>query len=96
MIAVTASLRAKEGKREELEAVLVSLSEKVRANEPDCALYQVARCKSEPDLLLVMERYRDEAALAAHSNSGHFKAAIPSMMGCLEGTPDIVIYDEIG
>ena len=95
MIAVIATLKAKEGKEEELVGVLKALGSKVLANESDCKLYQLSRSKSDPQTYVLMERYTDGAALAQHSNTEYFKAGIPNMIACCEGPPQVALYDEI-
>lgn len=94
MIAVIATLEAKEGKEAELESLMKELAEKVRANEPGCALYALHRAKA-PRTYVMLERYADTAALAAHSSSPHFQAAMPRLGGCLAGAPKIERLDEV-
>ena len=95
MVAVTAHVKVKEGMGEELERVMKALAEKVLANEPGCEQYQLCRSKQDPQAYVVMERYQDDDALGAHANSEHFKAAIPEMMACCEGPPNILLFDEV-
>ncbi len=95
MIALTASLVAMEGKEKELERVIGALSEKVLANESGCVLYQLARSRNDPRAYVLLERYRDEAALSHHSNTDYFKAAIPEMMACLDGPPRIAMFEDV-
>jgi quinol monooxygenase YgiN len=95
VIAVTATLKAKAGKEQELTRVVQALAQKVRANEPDCKLYQLARSKSDPALFVLIERYANDAALARHSNTDYFKAGIGEMMALVEGRPEIRLFDEL-
>ena len=95
MIAVTATLKAKEGQQACLERVIQALAEKVRSNEPDCRLYQLSRSKNDPQNYLLMERYTDASALGQHSNTEYFKAAVGPMMACLDGPPRIELFDEV-
>jgi len=95
MVAVVAELRAKEGQEAELERVMKDLAEKTRANEPGCELYQLARHKQDARRYVVMERYADDAAFEAHSQSAHFKAAVPALLGCLDGAPKIDVFDDV-
>ena len=41
--------------------------------EPGCLGYEVFRSADEPCALLLLESYRDDAALLAHRSSPHFK-----------------------
>ena len=95
MIAVTALLKAKRGEEDQLERVLRELAQKVRGAEPGCLLYQVARSQHDHQLYAVIERYTDEEALAAHANSEHNRDATPALMECLDGRPEIALFEEL-
>jgi len=95
VIAVTARLRARRGEEEAVAAALRALTQSVRAEEPACLLYRAARSKHDPQLFVVLERYRDDAALAAHANSAHFREAVPALLDLLEGQPEIALFDEL-
>lgn len=41
--------------------------------EPGCVSYIPHQLAEEPDTVLIYEQYRDDAALAAHRESEHFK-----------------------
>ena len=95
MVSVVARMRAKEGRTRDLEKVLRELADQVRTNEPGCELYRAARSKHDSALYVVMERYADDEALATHSNAEHFRARLPEMLECCEGTPEIALFDEL-
>ena len=95
MIAVTALLKAKRGQEDQLEHVLRELGQKVRGAEPGCLLYRAARSQHDRQLYLVIERYADEEALAAHANSEHNRDATPELMKCLEERPEISLFEEL-
>ncbi|MGH0030975.1 MAG: putative quinol monooxygenase [Myxococcota bacterium] len=95
MIAVTAELKAKDGRQEDLEAQLGRLAEQVRDGEPGCRLYVFARSKHDPQLYVTLERYDDEEALAAHSHADHYTAALRGMMDCLEAPPRVALFEEV-
>lgn len=88
MLAVIATLEVKEGMESEFEAVMKELAAKVTANEPGCSLYALYRAKA-PRTYVMLERYADKDALAAHSQSDHFRGAMGRLMGCLGGAPKI-------
>lgn len=87
MLAVIAKLNVRAGKEAEFEPVMLDLAEKVRANEPGNHLYTLV--KDEEGAYYVMELYEDEAALAAHGSSEHFKAAGPKFAGLMGGPPEV-------
>lgn len=96
MVATTALLKAKPGREEELERVLRTLESEVRANEPGCESWRPLRSRHDPRLYLLVERYADDEALAAHANSSHYIEAIPSLMDCLEEPPRLAIFGPLG
>ncbi len=87
MIGVIAKLNVKPEASAEFEEVFLTLSEAVRANEPGCILYQL--CRDDDGNYVVMEMYESEAALAAHGQSEHFKAAGAGFKGKMGGPPEI-------
>ncbi len=95
MIALVVDMKVKEGKGAELESVITGLGEKVLANEDGCKMYQLARSKKDADTYVLIERYVDDAALALHGGTDYFKAAMPKMMGALDGPPKISMFEEV-
>jgi quinol monooxygenase YgiN len=94
MVVVTAKLKAAAGRELALERVFMDLAQQVRLNEPGCSMY--AFCRSQqPGRYVVVECYADQAALAAHGASAHFKAALPKIGGCIEGAPEIEVLTEV-
>jgi quinol monooxygenase YgiN len=94
MIAVIARLSAKAGQGAALEKTMRTLGEQVRANEPGCTQYLL--CKSQtPDEVVVIERYKDQAALDTHGNTPHFRAAFSELSQLLGGAPSIEVLTEL-
>lgn len=93
MIALLAKLNVAAGKEREFESAMLELAAQVRANEPGNQLYTLVK---DEDGYAVMELYADEAALAAHSASEHFKAAGPKLGAVMAGRPEIKRYEVIG
>ena len=75
-VAVTARVRAKEGRAEELIAAFGALLEQAQ-DEPGTLLYTVNRSTDDLHLFWVYELYADGDAFAAHSESGAMAAAGP-------------------
>lgn len=65
--------------------------------EDGCLHYSFAQDISDPDRIRVSERWRDEAALAAHSASAHMAAFQKAMAGAKVEGADLRLYgaDEI-
>ena len=92
MIALLARLNVAPGKEAEFEAIMTALAKEVRANEPGNQLYTLVK---DDEGYAVMEIYDDQAALDAHGESEHFKAAGPKFAGVMAGRPDIKQFDVI-
>jgi quinol monooxygenase YgiN len=58
--------------RAEIAEILRNLAEATR-QEPGCAAFFPHQVQEDPDTVLIYERYRDDAAMAAHRDSPHFK-----------------------
>jgi len=95
VIAVTSRLVARPGREPQLEKLLGELAAQVRSREAGCALFLAARSPHDPRIFLLIERYVDALAHAAHANAEHFAAALPDLMECLEGHPEIALFHEL-
>jgi len=58
--------------RAEIAEALRALTAASR-REPGCVSYIPHQLAEEPDTVVIYEQYRDDAALAAHRDSEHFK-----------------------
>ncbi len=95
MIGVIAKLPVKQEKVQEAIEAIKELMVHV-AKEEGTLVYTMNRGrKSEPNTLVMMERYRDKAALDAHSSTPHFKAFFAKAGELLDGKPEISIMEEI-
>jgi quinol monooxygenase YgiN len=73
MRAIVAYLTAKPGKEAEFKEKMTAQAERCLANEPGCLQFDVAQDPNHPARLVMLEVYRDEAAVKAHQESAHFK-----------------------
>ncbi|MDB5584082.1 MAG: Antibiotic biosynthesis monooxygenase [Bradyrhizobium sp.] len=89
MITLIARLTAKEGELDNLRATALELGAAVTANEPGSALFSVSD-GPDPNTLILIERYVDDAALEAHRASDHLKTVGRKMGPALAGKPDIL------
>lgn len=87
-IGIIATLRVQPGKEAEFEAVFAELAPAVRANEPGNSFYKLFRT-AEAGVYKVLECYDDEAAVAAHRASDHFRTLGAKLSPCLAGAPEI-------
>jgi quinol monooxygenase YgiN len=75
MFVVSAHYYAKEGKDDDVAAVLQTMIPISRA-EPGCALYTVNRSVDDPRKFLLYEQYRDKSGYEAHMATDVFMANI--------------------
>jgi quinol monooxygenase YgiN len=94
MVALIAKMKIKEGKMEEAIELFRGLVPKVGEEEGTVA-YAVCRDKANPDLLVVIERYRDREAIQAHSSTPHFKEFSAALIPLLDGKMELSVLDEI-
>ena len=76
MIVLVAKYTAKAGKGDTVAEALTRMAPLVKAGEPGCLVYHANRSTDNPDFFLLYEIYRDQAALAAHRETPHFKSII--------------------
>ncbi len=94
-IGVIARLKIQDGKNGEFEGIFARLAEAVRANEPGNNFYALHRSRDDANTYVVMEQYKDQAALDVHGNSEHFKTIGAEMGSCLAGRPEIEYLDAV-
>ena len=94
MLSIIAKMPIKEGKMDEAVQAIKELISQV-ATESGTLLYTLNRDKKNPNLLVFMERYKDQAALDAHGSSPYFKAFFGKSAAFLSGRPEISVLEEI-
>ena len=55
---------------------LVSVLRQQSLDEPGCVGYDVFRSADDPGVILLIERYRDNAAIDAHRNTHHYRELV--------------------
>jgi quinol monooxygenase YgiN len=94
MISVIAKLPIKEGKVEEAITAVKDLMVQV-AREEGTLMYTLNRDQSNPNTLVIMERYKDKAAFDVHASTPHFKAFFAKSKAFLGGRPEVTLMEEI-
>jgi quinol monooxygenase YgiN len=92
-VAVTARVKAKEGRAQELIAAFGALLEQAQ-EEPGTLLYAVNRSADDPHLFWVYELYTDGDAFAAHSGSDAMAAAGP-VFGELIAESELIVGEPL-
>jgi quinol monooxygenase YgiN len=72
-VSVIASFFPKAGKESEVEQTLRGMISPTRA-EPGCERYELYQSAESPPSFHLFEIYRDQAALAAHRETAHYKS----------------------
>ena len=94
MVPVLAKLGVKEGKMDEAIAMVKELVALV-SKEEGTLLYKFCKDPQNPNVLVVMEAYKDAAALQTHSTTAYFKEFFGKFSTVMEGAPEIMILEEI-
>jgi len=76
MIVLVAKYHVKPGQMDAVIAHLEEMAPLVKAHEPGCALYTASRSRQDENLLMLVEHYVDDDALAKHREMPHFKQII--------------------
>ena len=97
MIGLIAKLKVLEGKGPEFEAAFKPLSDIVNSDvEPGALVYKLCKSRQDPDTYVVMELYRDQAAVDEHPKTKHFTELWPTLAPLLQpGPPDFEFIDSV-
>jgi len=97
MIGLIAKLKVQPGKGPEFETAFKPLSDKVNSDaEPGNLLYKLCKSRQDPDTYVVMELYRDQAAVEVHPQTEHFKTLWASIQPLLQpGRPEFEFVDVV-
>jgi len=93
MIGIIATLKIKEGKGAEFEAIANQLVEKVIANEEGAIYYDLFR--QDETTYVFLEKYTDEAALDVHRKTDYYKSIGAQMGAFMAGTTEIKILESV-
>jgi quinol monooxygenase YgiN len=79
--------KIKAGKAAAFEQAFREMSAGVREHEPGNIYYELYRTNDEPQTYVVLEHYKDAAAVAAHGKSPHAQKLIAALRDMLDGPP---------
>jgi quinol monooxygenase YgiN len=79
--------RAKPGKSEEMKAFWLEMQKEVARAEPGNVQYDLLVMAGEPEVYVIIERYKDAAAVDAHGKSEKAKAMFARLGELMEGSP---------
>lgn len=89
-----AVLKAKAGRRNDLQAALLALIEPTRA-EAGCLDYVLFEQRDEPGTFYMREAFRSRAALDTHIATPHFQAFAADMEALLAEPLSLIVLDEV-
>lgn len=73
MRAIVAYLTTKPGKEAEFQEHMTAQARRCLANEPGCLQFDVVQDAKNPTRFVMLEVYKDDAAIKSHQESEHFK-----------------------
>jgi quinol monooxygenase YgiN len=85
--AMVVKFRAKPGKSEEMKAFWLEMQKEVARSEPGNVYYDLLVMADDPEVYVIIERYKDAAAVAAHGTSDKAKAMFAKLGELMEGAP---------
>lgn len=85
--AMVVKFRAKPGKSEEMKAFWLEMQKEVASSEPGAVQYDLMVMANDPEVYVIVERYKDAAAVAAHGQSDKAKAMFARLGELMEGPP---------
>jgi quinol monooxygenase YgiN len=85
--AMVVKFRAKPGKSEEMKDFWLEMQKEVARSEPGAVQYDLLVMADDPEVYVIIERYKDAAAVAAHGQSERAKAMFARLGELMEGAP---------
>ena len=73
MRAIIAYLTAKPGMEAKFKEAMTAQAQRCLANEPGCLQFDVCQDPKTPARFVMLEVYKDDAAIKTHQDSVHFK-----------------------
>jgi quinol monooxygenase YgiN len=87
--AFVVKFKVKAGKNADFERAFREMQAGVRAQEPGNVYYDLYVTDRDPQTYVIVEHYKDQAAVAAHGKSKHAQKLIATLRDLLEGPPDV-------
>ena len=81
--------KVKPGLNAAFEKAFIEMQAGVRAHEPGNVYYDFFVMDQDPQAYVIVERYRDAAALSTHGQSVHGKKLFATLRDLTDGPPDV-------
>jgi quinol monooxygenase YgiN len=88
VVVLHVTVHVKPGHASEFVEAAVANATRSAAEEPGCVRFDVIRDRDDPNCLYYYEVYRDDAALATHRQTPHFKAYVEKIQPWLAAPPE--------
>ena len=95
MVTIIAEFKVKGGKGAEFEKLAGEVMKSSRREHGNIG-YTVYKSRSCPDMYTFVEEWLNDAVIAVHNESRHFKAFIAAIADIVETEPAITQYEKIG
>lgn len=92
MIVLTATLRARPGRRDELAGLLAAIARDAE-DEPGTLTFLVHTARDDDTTVVCFERYADDAAMVAHREGRALQALMAAMADLVDGSPEILYLE---
>jgi len=87
--AFVVKFKVKSGKNADFEKAFKEMQAGVRAREPGNLYYDLYVSDHDPQSYVIVEHYKDQAAIAAHGKSEHGRKLFAELKDLLDGPPEV-------
>ena len=94
MVTIVAKCTVKPGMGEDYKKAAQPLIQ-ASQSEPGCIAYDLYQDIKNPDIFTFIEHWQDDAAVAFHNNTEHFKTIVPQLGQFREGPSEVNLYKKL-
>ncbi len=94
MLAVIAKIKVQDGKADELIQLMKDIIPSVKQEE-GTLYYTVNKDRNDPNLVVVVEKYKDDAAFGAHSSTPYLADLFGKAQALVAGDMELMMMDEV-
>ena len=94
MVTIVAKCTVKPGAGEDYKKAAQPLIDASR-NEPGCIAYDLYQDIKNPNIFTFIEHWQDDASVAFHNNTEHFKTIVPLLGQFREGPSEVNLYSKL-
>lgn len=94
MLGIICKLTIKPGANDEFERLIQLFKKEVDENEPGNLMYEIFRGET-PEEYIIMEKFKDKVALAAHNDTPHKHTISPQVGQLLNAKPEVKVMPSL-